>query len=92
MQRQIYIVYASIVDSNGTFNILSGYPKAFDSRNYNNDPEKALKRAKGEFHEVIGTMCKRDDRQLQSVALFGADGMLIDVFNIGELNEEEPQE
>ena len=37
MQRNIFIVNAYVVDVNGTFNSLSGYPKTFDSRNYNND-------------------------------------------------------
>ena len=38
----IYTVNAWIVDSNGTFNYLSGYPKAFNSKNYQNDINKAL--------------------------------------------------
>ena len=47
MRREIYEVYAKVVDANGTYNNLSGYPKSFDSRSYNNDPEKALIRASG---------------------------------------------
>ena len=39
-------------------------PKVFDSRSYDNSVEKALKRARGEFHETFGAMCKRDDRQI----------------------------
>ena len=78
MQRVIYEVYAKVVDANGSYNTLSGYPKAFDSRNYDNDPEKTLKRAQGEFAETWGTMCKRDDRQLQTVILMTADGFVLD--------------
>lgn len=63
MERQIFEVYAKIVDANGSYNTLSGYPKVFDSRSYNDDVEKALKRATGEFAETWGAFCKRDDRQ-----------------------------
>jgi len=65
MQREIYQVNAMIVDANGTFNQLSGYPKVFDSKLYDNDIDKAERRAKGEYSEVLGAMYKRDDRPLQ---------------------------
>jgi len=64
MMREIFEVYAKVIDANGSYNTLSGYPKTFDSRNYNDDIEKALRRARGEWHEVLGTMYKRDDRQV----------------------------
>ena len=76
--RQIYKVDAWIVDANGTYNALSGYPKTFDSKNYSEDADKALKRAEGDFSEVWGAMCKRDDRQMQVVTLSTADGFQID--------------
>lgn len=85
MKRTIYEVYAKIVDANGTYNTLSGYPKAFDSRNYDNDIEKTLRRAKAEFHETIGAMYKRDDRQLQTVLLITADGFVILSESIGQI-------
>lgn len=65
----VYTVNAWIVDSNGTFNYITGYPKAFQSKNYNNDINKTLQRARGEFHSTIGTLCSRDDRQLQTVTI-----------------------
>ena len=37
MARQIFIVDARIVDQNGTFNHISGYPKVFDSNSYQGD-------------------------------------------------------
>ena len=100
MTRTIYEVYAKVVDANGAYNTLSGYPKVFDSRNYNNDLDKTLQRAKGEFHETFGTMCKRDDRQLQTVILMTAAGQQIDRQVIGSITpdpdpepeEEEPNE
>lgn len=78
MKRQIFEVYAKVVDANGAYNTLSGYPKVFDSRNYNNDIDKTIKRARGEFHDTIGAMGKRDDRQLQTVILISADGFLLE--------------
>lgn len=78
MQRQIFIVNAMIVDANGTWNTLNGYPKPFDSRSYDNDIGKAQKRAEGEFSETWGAMCKRDDRQQQTVMLYTADGFVLD--------------
>lgn len=85
IDRQIFEVYAKVVDANGTYNTLSGYPKAFDSRNYENDIDKTLLRARGEFYDTIGAMCKRDDRQLQTVLLMSADGFIIERQSIGEI-------
>lgn len=85
MKRQIYEVYAKVVDSSGTYNTLSGYPKVFDSRNYNNDIDKTLMRATGEFASTWGAMCLREDRQLQMVLLMTADGFVIDKKVIGKI-------
>ena len=74
MQRQIFIVHAMIVDANGTFNHISGYPKTFDSKAYigketatETSVDIAKKRAIGELSEVFAGMCKVDTRQLQTV-------------------------
>lgn len=88
MMREIFEVYAKVIDANGSYNTLSGYPKTFDSRNYNDDIEKALRRARGEWHEVLGTMYKRDDRQVQiAMILRGSDGVQIELASVGELSE-----
>lgn len=93
MARQIFIVTATIVDANGTYNPLSGYPKVFDSRSYSDDVEKARKRAEGDFSEVWGAMCKRDDRMIQTVTLTNAFGQLLDCKSMGNFQvEEEPEE
>jgi len=89
MQRQIFEVYAKVVDSTGAYNTLSGYPKVFDSRSYGNDIDKALLRATGEYHDTLGAMCKRDDRQLQTVILMSSDGFVIERQAIGEIAEVE---
>lgn len=77
MTREIYIVNVHIVDANGTFNTLTGYPKLFDSRSYGNDLAKALKRAQGEYYETVGALCKIDSRQLQTAYLMSSDGAIL---------------
>ena len=85
MKRQIFFFYSKVVDANGTYNTLSGYPKVYDSKLYDNDIDKALRRATGEFANTWGTMCTRDDRQLQTVILMTAEGFIIDKKNIGAI-------
>lgn len=92
MARNIFTVDAWIIDSNGTYNKLSGYPKNFDSRSYSGDTEKALKRAMGDFSEVYGAFCKRDDRLMQTVILTQANGQLIDRKSLGTQMEPAPVE
>lgn len=88
MQREIFEVYAKVVDANGAYNTLTNYPKAFDSHLYNDDIEKARQRAYGEWHECLGAMCKRDDRQLQIAMIIRAsDGMVIESSVIGAIAE-----
>ena len=90
MARQIYVVNAFIVDANGTFNFLSGYPKTFDSRNYSDDIDKAQARAEGDFSDAWGAMCKRDDRQIQTVTLGTVDGFQLAHKSRGQFAEPEP--
>ena len=85
MKRAVYEVYAKVVDATGAYNTLSGYPKTFDSRNYSNDIDKTLRRAMGEYYETLGTMCKRDDRQMQTVLLIRADGVVLESKSVGAL-------
>lgn len=85
MKRQIYEVYAKVVDASGTYNTLSGYPKVFDSHVYNDDINKTLMRATGEFASTWGAMCLREDRQLQTVLLMTAEGFIIDKKVIGQI-------
>lgn len=88
MKREIYIVSASIVDANGTFNFLSGYPKPFDSKNYGGDTDRARMRALSDYHEVVGSMCKNDTRQLQVANVTRlSDGAGYDAFIRGEMAE-----
>ena len=83
--RQISIVNANIVDANGSFNVLSGYPKTFDSKNYGGDIDKTQRRAEGEFSDCWGAMCKRDDRPMQTVMLMDASGFMLDRKTMGSI-------
>lgn len=86
MMQEIFVVHAQIVDSNGTFNELSGYPKAFKSTNYENDILKTKNRAIGDWHEVMGAFAKRDDRQIQSAFVIRiSDGSFIASGQFGAL-------
>lgn len=91
MARQIFIVNANIVDANGAFHVLDGYPVTYDSKNYNDDVEKAQKRADGAFSECWGAMCKRDDRMIQTVTLTTADGFQLDKKSMGGFPAEPEQ-
>lgn len=91
--REIYEVYAKVVDANGTFNTLTGYPKAFDSRAYDNDIEKTRQRAYGAYHECLGAMCKIDTRQIQLAMIIRiSDGMVIESTTMGAFIDDETQE
>ena len=78
MTRNIFKVDAMIVDANGAYHMLDGYPKIFDSKNYDNDVDKAKRRAEGEMFTCWGVMCTRDDRMIQTVTLSTVDGFLIE--------------
>lgn len=96
MKREIYIVNAYIVDANGTFNLLSGYPKAFDSKHYNNDVDKAMLRASSDYHEVLSAMYKAETRQMQIAEIMQmSTGMIMEMRRVGalaDLPDPEPEE
>lgn len=81
--RQIFIVDAHIVDANGAFNYIDGYPKTFDSRSYQDDIDKAQIRAEGDMSKAWSDMCKIDTRQIQTVSLSTVDGFLLEKKSMG---------
>ena len=92
MVRKIFTVDAWVVDANGAWHQYTGTPKTFDSKNYADDIEKTLNRAKGEFYDISGAMCKVDNRKLQTVVLMAEDGFMpIDPFTMGTLTEPDPE-
>lgn len=93
MAREIFIVDAHIVDANGAFHFMDGYPKTFDSRNYQDDIDKTRCRAEGDMSETWGAMCKRDDRMIQTVTLSLVDGYQLDRKTMGGFpDDSQPEE
>jgi len=85
-KREIFEVVAKIVDANGTFNALSGYPKTFDSRSYGNDVAKAQQRAIGEWHNALGAMSVVDSRQCQVAFVYRvSDGIVLGCEHVGAI-------
>lgn len=91
MARQIFVVDAHVVDVNGSFNYLSGYPKRFDSNSYGGDIDRAQLQAEGDMYETYGKMLKIEGRQLQTVVLQTADGFQIERKSVGQLLDPQPQ-
>ena len=86
MRREIYEVYAKVIDANGAYNTLSGYPKVYDSHQNNDDCEKARSKAYAEYYTAIGTMYSRTDRQKQFAMIIRAsDGIQIEKIDIGAI-------
>lgn len=85
--RNIFIVEAHVVDANGAFHVLDGYPKTFDSKTYQDDVDKAQRRAEGDMSEVWGAMCKRDDRMIQVVTMSDIFGVQLDKKSMGNFTE-----
>ena len=77
MAKNIFIVDAYQVDGAGTFAHISGYPKTFNSESYNNDVDKALKRATGAFATAWAEFCAVDNKQIQTVTLTDIYGLQI---------------
>ena len=88
--RQIYIVNATQVVTSeshpeGLFSVMSGYPKTYDSRNYdataenpNGNEEKALNAAKSEYFSRLSAMyVGSPTRAMATVTLERADGRTI---------------
>lgn len=89
MKREIYEVHMTVVDANGTLTIdPSGYPKSVDSRSYDNDLEKTLKRAKGMLGTIETAMSTQDTREIQyGYIVRVSDGMQIEKRLFGKLKD-----
>ena len=89
--RNIFLVDAIVVDANGTFTHVTGYPKPFDSRSYGDDVDKTKRRAEGDMSEAWGAMCKVDTRQVQAVTLSDVFGNQIEKRSMGDFPENKPE-
>lgn len=84
--RNIFIVNATHVVTSeahpeGVFSVVSGYPKTFDSRNYNasaenpdGDADKAFRVAKADYCAQMSAFLSSDTRAMWTVTLTRADG------------------
>ena len=88
MARNIFRVDAFIIDANGAYHGEDGYPKNFDSKNYQDDVDKALKRADGDASTVWASFCTHDTRMIQTVTLSDISGNLIYKKSIGQVPSE----
>lgn len=92
MARQIFVVDAMVVDANGTFNHMTGYPKQFDSNSYSGDVAKTKRRAEGDMSTTWGQMCAVDTRKVQTVTLSTVEGFFIESKTTGwPFEEAEPE-
>lgn len=91
--RQIFEVHAVIVDATGARNVLSGFPKIYDSKNsqFDNDIDACLQRAEAEAHKTFGDMLMVTTRQLQTVILQTVDGRQILKLSKGQLAQVEAE-
>ena len=102
--RNIYIVNATQVVTSeshpeGLFSVMSGYPKTYDSRNYdataenpNGNEEKALNSAKSEYFSRLSAMyVGSPTRVMATVTLERADGRTIMRECIGAFPDMTPQ-
>lgn len=83
MARNIFIVDAFQVNGEGVYSHISGYPKPFDSDDYDHDVDKALKRANGSFASTWSGFCAVDNKQIQTVTLTDILGNQIDKKVVG---------
>ena len=93
MQREIYEVDAKIVDANGNFSTVAGFPKVFDSTSYSDNVDTARRRALAAYHTQLGLMYAADNRRLQMATVTRiSDGVVVAIERDGDLNPVEPEE
>ena len=102
--RNIYIVNATQVvvsesHPEGVYSVVSGYPKTFDSRNYNataenpdGDVNKAMRVAKSDYCAQQSAFLASDSRAMWTVTLTMADGRQLASESYGAFPEVVPEE
>lgn len=101
--RNIYIVNATQVvisesHPEGIMSTVDGYPKNYDSRNYNateenpnGDESRALDVAKAEFYSRVSAFLTANNRAMWTVVLTRADGRQIMRESVGAFPDMTPQ-
>ena len=101
--REIYIVNATQVvisesHPEGAFSVVSGYPKIFDSRNYNattenpdGDTSKAFRIAESNYCAQRSVFLASDARAMWTVTLSKADGRQLASASFGTFPDVTPK-
>lgn len=84
-------VVTSTANPKGIKSVVTGYPKDFDSKNYNDDLELTMKMAKADYYNRLGTMYgdTNENRIIKTVTLEAIDGRQILHESIGGFPIEE---
>ena len=87
IKHEIYEVFAKIVDANGGYSNMQGYPKTFDSHQNKDDIDATHSKAMASFHAALSEMYPlASNRQKQFVYIIRAsDGVQIEREEIGEI-------
>ena len=97
--RNIFIVNATQVvvsesHPEGMYSVMSGYPKTFDSRNYDateqnpdGDPTKAMNMARAEYLSQLAAILRADNptRVMATVTLERSDGVMLLHEKVGDM-------
>ena len=77
--RKIFEIHATYVDSTGARQVVSGFPKIWDSHNqqFSDNIEACLQRAEADAYKTYGDMLLVTTRQCQTVILQTVDGRQI---------------
>ena len=89
MARNIFIVDAYQVNGEGVYAHINGFPKPFDSEDYEGSVDTALFRAQGSFAGTWSNFCNDSTKQLQLVTLMDINGNLLDKKCLGTVNQPE---
>lgn len=101
--RNIFVVDAKEVNVSqanpqGVFRTVDGYPKTYDSRNYNateqnpnGDEARALEVAEAEFFNRVGIFLNAGNRAMWSVTLTSASGRQVHRYSRGAFPDMTPQ-
>lgn len=86
-------VVTSQANPRGIKSVVSGYPKDFDSKDYNDDIELTMKKAKADYYNRLGAMYDdvNENRIMKTMTLEAADGRQILHESIGGFTAE-PEE
>lgn len=89
MARNVFTVNATqvVVSENnpqGLFSVMSGFPQTFDSHNYNDDPEAALRAAFSVYYDRLSkNYTGSSSRVMATVTLSQANGQLVTRDSLG---------